>query len=395
MGLILLRRAYAGDSNTAPGTSNPITQIVKDGTSVGLTSSLNPSSPQVSVTFSALVVGTSGIPTGSVRFLDGGVLLGTVTLDATGAANFTTSSLSVTTHHITASYSGDANSIASSSTLNQIVVASSTATTLITSNPDVPYGTAVTFSASVTGSGSVTPTGTISFQEGTTVLGTLTLDIHGAAALTLSTLSVASHSIRAVYGGDANNGASNSAAVQETIEQITTTTAITSNAATAPAGSSIQLTATITPASSVPSSPITGTVTFMDGTTTLGAATVSGGTVTITLNSLAVGQHTIFAIYGGSAIYAGSISTTIVQKVQQAVTSGTLIASANPSIAGKSDTLTVSITSNGGVPTGVVTFMDGATVLGTAALNAQGIASLYGAFFFHGDSPDHCRLRRR
>ncbi|MBB5342420.1 Ig-like domain repeat protein [Tunturibacter empetritectus] len=375
-GTHIITASYAGDSNTAPGTSTSVTQIVKDGTSVALSSSLNPSSPQVSVTFSALVAGTSGIPTGSVRFLDGGVLLGTVNLNATGAASFSTSSLSVATHHITASYSGDANSIASTSpTLNQIVVASSTATTLITSNPDVSYGTAVTFSASVTGSGSVTPTGTVSFQEGTTVLGTLTLDIHGAAALTLSTLSVGSHSIRAVYGGDANNAASNSTSVQETIEQITTTTAVTSNASTAPAGSSIQLTATITPASSVPSSPITGTVTFMDGTTTLGAATVTGGTVTITLNSLSVGQHSIFAIYGGSSIYAGSISSTIVQKVQQAVTSGTLIASANPSIAGKSDTLTVSITSNGGVPTGVVTFMDGATVLGTAALNAQGIAS--------------------
>ncbi|NYF50753.1 Ig-like domain repeat protein [Tunturiibacter gelidoferens] len=375
-GTHIITASYAGDSNTAPGTSLSVTQIVKDGTSVSLTSSLNPSSPQVSVTFAALVVGTSGIPTGSVTFFDGGVRLGTVNLNAAGAASFSTSTLSVGTHHITASYSGDANSIASTSpTLNQVVVASSTATTLITSNPDVSFGTAVTFTASVTGSGSVTPTGTISVQDGTTVLGTLTLDIHGAAALTLSTLSVGSHSIRAVYGGDANNGASSSAAVQETIEQIATTTAVTSNASTAPAGSNIQLTATITPASSIPSSPITGTVTFMDGGTTLGAATVTGGSVTITLNSLAVGQHSILAIYSGSSIYAGSISSTIVQKVQQAVTSGTLIASANPSIAGKSDALTVSITSNGGVPTGVVTFMDGTTVLGTAALNAQGVAS--------------------
>jgi large repetitive protein len=372
-GTHIITASYAGDNNTAPATSAPATQIVKDGT---VTSNLNPSSPLASVTFSALVVGTSGIPTGTVTFIDQGTHLGTVTLNASGAANFSTTSLIVGTHHITASYSGDANSIAStSSTLNQVVVASSTATTLITSNPDVSFGTPVTFTASVTSGGSVTPTGTVQFQDGTAILGTLTLDIHGSAVLTLSTLSVAGHSIRAVYGGDANNGASTSAAVQETIEQITTTTSVTSNSASAPAGSSIQLTATIVPASSVPSSPITGTVTFMDGATTLGAATVSGGTVTITLNSLGVGQHSIYAIYGGSSIYAGSISPTITQKVQQAVTSGTLIASANPSVAGKSDTLTVSITSNGGVPTGIVTFMDGTTVLGTAALNAQGIAS--------------------
>ena len=375
-GTHIITASYAGDTNTAPGTSAPVTQIVKDGTTVTISSSLNPSSPQANVTFSVLVAGTSGIPTGTVSFLDGGTNLGTVALNAAGAASFSTSSLIVGTHHITASYSGDANSIASSSpTLNQIVVASLTTTTVITSNPDVSFGTAVTFTAGVTGSGSVVPTGTVSFQDGTTVLGTLTLDIHGSAALTLSTLSVGSHSIRVVYGGDANNGGSSSAAVQETIELITTTTTVVSNSNNAAAGSSIQLTATITPASSVPSSPITGTVTFMDGATTLGAATVTGGTVTITLNSLAVGQHSIFAIYGGSSIYAGSISPTIAQKVQQAVTSGTLIASANPSVAGKSDTLTVSITSNGGVPTGIVTFMDGTTVLGTAALNAQGVAS--------------------
>ncbi|MGF7179359.1 Ig-like domain repeat protein [Tunturiibacter psychrotolerans] len=374
-GTHIITASYAGDNNTAPATSAPVTQIVKDGTTTTVTSSLNPSSAQANVTFSALVVGTSGIPTGTVTFNDGGTHLGTVTLNASGAASFSTTSLIVGTHHITASYSGDANSIASTSTLTQVVAASSTATTLITSNPDVPFGTPVTFTASVTSGGSVTPTGTVQFEDGTTILGTVTLDIHGSAALTLSTLSVQGYSIRAVYGGDANNGASTSAAVQETIEQITTTTSVTSNSANAPAGSNIQLTATITPGSSAPSSPITGTVTFMDGATTLGAATVSGGTVTITLSSLGVGQHSIYAIYGGSSIYAGSISPTMTQKVQQAVTSGTLIASANPSVAGKSDTLTVSITSNGGVPTGIVTFMDGTTVLGTAALNAQGIAS--------------------
>ncbi|WP_158941571.1 Ig-like domain repeat protein [Granulicella sp. S190] len=375
-GTHVITASYAGDSNTAPGTSSAVTQIVKDGTSVSLSSSPNPSTPLASVTFSALVVGTSGIPTGSVSFLDGGVRLGTVNLDATGAASFSTSALIVGTHHITASYSGDANSIAStSSQLNQTVVASITTTTLITSNSDIPFGTSITFTANVVGTGSVTPTGTISFLDGTTTLGTLTLDSHGSAALVISSLSVGPHSIHAAYQGDANNGASTSPAVQQTIELIPTTTSVASNASNAPAGSSIQLTATIVPASSVPSSPITGTVTFMDGATTLGAGTVSGGSVTITLSSLAVGQHTILAIYGGSAIYAGSISSTITQKVQQAVTSGTLIASANPSIAGKSDTLTVSIMSNGGVPTGIVTFMDGTTVLGTAALNPQGVAS--------------------
>jgi hypothetical protein len=375
-GTHVITASYAGDTNTAPGDSNSVTQTVRQGTTVSLASSLNPSSPLASVTLSSTVTGTSGVPTGTITFLDGSTSLGTVTLDGSGSGILTISTLSVGTHHLTASYSGDSNSIAGTSpVLNQSVVASSTTTTLATSNADVPFGTPVTFTATVNGGSSGTPTGTVSFEEGSTILGTLTLDSHGTAALVLTSLSVGPHSIRAVYGGDANNGASSSSAVQETVEPIVTTTAVVSSASNAAAGASITFTATITPASSVPSSPITGTVTFMDGATTLGAATSSGGTATIILSSLSVGQHSIFAVYGGSAVYAGSISPAIPQKVQQAVTTGTLIASANPLVAGKSDTLTVSITSNGGTPTGVVTFMDGTTVLGTAALNAQGVAS--------------------
>ncbi|TLX66662.1 MAG: Ig-like domain repeat protein, partial [Thaumarchaeota archaeon] len=46
---------------------------------------------------------------GSVEFLDGATSLGTVPLDATGHATFTTSGLTVGPHDITAKYSGDSN----------------------------------------------------------------------------------------------------------------------------------------------------------------------------------------------------------------------------------------------------------------------------------------------
>jgi hypothetical protein len=53
--------------------------------------------------------GSKNIPTGTVTFLDGTSTLGTGTLNSSGSATFTTSTLAAGTHQITASYGGDAN----------------------------------------------------------------------------------------------------------------------------------------------------------------------------------------------------------------------------------------------------------------------------------------------
>ena len=82
------------------------------GTTTALSSSKNPSSFGQSVTFTAKVTGFS--PTGTVIFFDGGTQIGTGTL-AAGTATFTTSSLAVGSHSITAKYGGDPNNVASTS----------------------------------------------------------------------------------------------------------------------------------------------------------------------------------------------------------------------------------------------------------------------------------------
>ena len=366
--------SYAGDTNNSPGTSSAITQVVKDGTTTALASGLNPSSAQSSVVLSATVVGTTIIPVGTVNFFDGATKIGTATLDATGIATLNVTSFAVGTHKLTATYVGNTNSVTSTSVLlNQIVVASSTTSTIVSNNADVTFGTTVGFTATVTATNSGTPKGTVSFQDGATVIGTVTLN-NGTAVLNTSTLAVGAHSIHVVYGGDSNNAGSSSSAVQETVEQIGTITALTTSGSPSPAGAGISLTATVTPNSVVPSSPVTGTVSFMEGSTTLGVGTVSGNKATLNLSSLSVGQHNIDAVYVGATSYSGSTSVPIIQNVQQAQTSGTLVASVNPAVAGKSDTLTVTITSNGGIPTGTVNFMDGTTLLGTAVLNGNGVA---------------------
>jgi hypothetical protein len=53
-------------------------------------------------------------------------------------------------------------------------------------------------------SGAVVPTGTVTFIDGTTVLGTVNLNGAGQAILDIPTLGAGSHAIIAVYSGDAN-----------------------------------------------------------------------------------------------------------------------------------------------------------------------------------------------
>lgn len=73
---------------------------------VTLASSLNPSPHGQPVTFSATVSGSSGVPTGSVTFMDGSAAIGSSTL-AAGTAQLTLSTLATGSHSITAVYSGD------------------------------------------------------------------------------------------------------------------------------------------------------------------------------------------------------------------------------------------------------------------------------------------------
>jgi hypothetical protein len=90
-------------------------------TTTTLTSSLNPSTFNQSVTFTATVTGSGPAPTGIVTFWDGLVSLGTGTLSG-GVATLTTSALTIGSHLVRAAYGGDATNGPSSSTnLTQVI----------------------------------------------------------------------------------------------------------------------------------------------------------------------------------------------------------------------------------------------------------------------------------
>jgi hypothetical protein len=153
--------------------------------------------------------------------MDGTTVLGTGTLNANGVATFTSTALSAGSRSITATYSGDGMFAQSTSAaVNQVVNQATTTTTLTSSPNPSTSGQAVTFTVvmSATAPGAGTPTGTVTFMEGTTVLGTSSLTA-GRATFQTTTLSVASHRVTAVYSGDANFTGSTSAALTQTVNQ--------------------------------------------------------------------------------------------------------------------------------------------------------------------------------
>ena len=98
VGNATLTATYAGDANFATSSDTEPHAVQQIPTTVGVTSSVNPSFQGQAVTFTATIAPSTG--TGTVTFKDGATTLGTATLNGSGIATFSTASLATTTHSI-------------------------------------------------------------------------------------------------------------------------------------------------------------------------------------------------------------------------------------------------------------------------------------------------------
>ena len=176
----------------------------------------------------------------------------------------------------------------------QIVVTPSPAASIL--------GQSVTFTAVVTPvpPGAGVPAGSLTFFDGTTELGTMTLNA-GSASISTSALTVGSHSITAVYddNGEGFLGGTSSPVIELVGG---TTVGLVSSTNPSTFGQSVTFTATVA-ASAAGSSVPTGSVTFMDGTQTLGSSSVNNsGVASISTASLSGGTHAITAVYGAGRV---------------------------------------------------------------------------------------------
>ena len=297
-------------------------------TSTLLTSSLDPSANGQQVVFTATVEPTlpaAGTPSGSVTFKDGSTLLGTValeTVNSVATATWTTSTLKVGGHAITASFAGSADFLSSSGTLTQTVKPYASNVSLASSAASTVFGQMVTFTATVKSSASQSPppTGTVTFKDGGAALGVAVLEtVNGTTTATFATqtLPVGADSIAAVYGGDTNFTGGTSGTVTETVAKAGTVTGVVSSANPSTSGRTVTFQPPSRCGRRAPGRP--GIVTFLDGTKTLGTGKLitAAGVTTATFSTmgLAVGSHNITASYAGNGSFNGSVSTALTQVI--------------------------------------------------------------------------------
>jgi hypothetical protein len=143
-------------------------------------------------------------------------------------------------------------------------------------------------------------------------LGTVPVTNGVASLSTSAALSAGSHSLTAVYSGDAANLPSTSAVFNEAVNKAGTTANLASSLNPSVSGQAVTFSAQVSPATA------TGSIQFKDGTTLLGTVIVGGGSAALTVSSLPVGSHSITATYSGDANYTGSASAALTQTVNVA-----------------------------------------------------------------------------
>jgi hypothetical protein len=363
------------------------TQLITLGTTTTLT---GPQSSTYGQTV-ALVATVASIgvvaPSGTVVFQDNGVTLGIVTLTGiedtrTSQAPFSTSSLTAGPHSITASYQGNSSSAASSSSPLTLTIgkAGTFFSALNSDVSDISVGDYITLSTAIHFPGTIPPSGTVLFEDvnrNITVGFATVQSSPGNALVNLSTnsLNAGSYNVTATYQGDANYLPCTSGADPFIVSQGSAALTLTPSNNPSSFGQPVTFTASY---NSNGAPPPSGSVTFKDGTNTLGTGTLSGGAAAILASALSAGTHSITVVYGGDSNYKASTSAALTQKVNNASLSSTqttLTSSLNPSIVGQPVNLTATVTGSGGTPTGTVTFKDGSTVIVSGVALSGGMAT--------------------
>src|SRR5262249_29016062 len=147
---------------------------------------------------------------------------------------------------------------------------------------------------------------------------------------------------------------SSSESLPVTVNPVPTSIAVSASSAALAYGQSVTLTATVTtPAGDLVPASSDGTVTFYDGATVLGTATLSGSPATATLTTtLALGPNTITAAYSGDSDFAASQSGTTPTSAQTVVPATGLTNPVGVAVDGSGDVFIADAGGSGGLNVG-------------------------------------------
>jgi hypothetical protein len=380
--------SYSGDTNyqaiTATQAAGLLGSPVLIVNKAATVTAIAVSGQSVTATISVTPPG-AGTPTGSVQFLRGGTVLGTVSL-----AGLTATLSGVTAGSVTAVYPGDTDFLTSTSAT--AYVATDSLSLAGSPNPSA-LGQSITLTATLTSAGgppNTVPSGTVQFLDGAKPLGTATLSSNQATYSTAA-LAGGTHNISAQYSGDGTYPAAQ-ASYSQVVTALPNLSVTVSP--TAPAyGQAVTFTAVVTSTAAATGFPApTGQVTFLLSTgqftplKPLGTASLTSGTATFAATGLAAGPNFVTVQYDGDNTWSGVYRTVEVIVAQPGATltpvEGTNTAVSLTVVSGQlvlSATVTA-VTAGAGVPTGSVQFVNKIdnSVIATASL-LNGTAAVTGA----------------
>ncbi len=255
------------------------------------------------------------------------------------------------------------------------------------------YASPFTLTVSVTPlqSGFGTPTGTVTFELDGAFVATVPLQNGSASSVVNSSPGAGQHTITASYSGDSTFPESTFSGTHAIVPLIyVTATALSATPNPATASRTVTLTATVTSPGPLPHSTqgFNGVVAFHDGTTNLGIAYLDGnGQAIFDTPLLASGSHNLTStylglvtVYPGNIGFASSTSDSISEVVTATSTTTALSVVPASAAEGAAVTLSASVNSTAGTPTGAVAFYDGDSVLDVQPLDATGNAAFSAIF---------------
>jgi sugar lactone lactonase YvrE len=308
----------------------------------------------------------SPLPTGSITLLSGSFSSGSVVLsNGSATVPIPARTLPAGTDTLTANYAPDfasasnyTNATGSGTVTVQPVVKTTPAVAVTPASPAIAANQSVLVTVSLSGGlGNPAPTGTVTLTSGSYASAPAALSA-GAVSISVpaGALATARDTLTAAYTPDSVSAPTYTAASGTGVVSVTaasSSTSLQASSGTITLGETVTFTATVTGTAS--GATPTGSVTFLDGATSLGnRALNASGVATLATSSLALGTHSVTAAYGGDSNYGSSTSPSVTVVVQAPAVPGASLTPASLSFTSPSGTVSAAqvatLTNTGNAP---------------------------------------------